>query len=205
VLIKTLGLEPCYVGEYAGCRVTPLLALKHSKLVKGLMLAWPSGGEFAAERLPKSFYRQYIRAALRRGMAGVIEIDRFAASIENNPENRARLLTMEPSAFVRQMAYWETFFTTSTDLPIAGCKANADELASIAVPGIVIGGNDPIHPTEAAKLLHKLMPNCRYHDPVVTPQEWDAIFNVIPFPNVSGFQGERIAPVWLKFIQRSES
>jgi len=204
-LISALKLGPCYVGEYAGCRVTPLLCLKHPQMVKGLMLAWPSGGEYAAERLPKSFYRQYIRAALRQGMAGVAKIDRFARSIEQRPENRARLLGMQSYAFVRQMAFWESFFLTSTDLPIAGCTASADELASIKTPAIVIGGNDPIHPTEVAKNLHAVMHNCRYHDPVATPEEWAKIFNVIPFPQVSDWQGQRIAPLWREFIRQLES
>ncbi len=204
-LISALKLGPCYLGEYAGCRVTPLLCLKHPELVKGLMLAWPSGGEYAAERLPKSFYRQYIRAALRRGMAGVVEVDRFAGSIAQRPENRTRLLEMQPYTFVRQMAFWESFFSTSADLPIAGCKANADEFASIKTPAIVIGGNDTIHPTEVAENLRALMPNCRYHNPVVTPEEWTKIFNVIPFPQVSDLQGERIAPLWWEFIRQLES
>src|SRR3954471_9997463 len=105
-LIRALELGPCYVGEYAGCRITPLLCLKYPELVKGLMLAWPSGGDYAAERLPKNFYRQYIRAALRQGMTGVIEIDRFAASIAQNPANRTHLLAMDAQEFARQMAYW---------------------------------------------------------------------------------------------------
>src|SRR5262249_53780291 len=152
-LIGALALAPCYVGEYAGGRVTPILCAKHPELVKGLMLAWPSGGEYAAERLPKNFYRQYIRAALRDGMRGVIEVDRFAASLAKRPANRERLLAMEPLAFVRQMAFWETFFTTSGDLPIAGCRLSADEWAAIAVPAIVIGGTDAIHPTGVAQKL----------------------------------------------------
>jgi pimeloyl-ACP methyl ester carboxylesterase len=203
-LIKTLRLAPCYVGEYAGCRVTPLLCLKYPEFVKGLMLAWPSGGEYAAERLPKNFYRQYIRAALRHGMKGVVEIDRFASSIDKRPANRARLLAMEPSAFVRQLAYWETFFTTSADLPIAGCRASEEEWASITVPAIVIGGVDQIHPTQVAQRLHALLPNCRYHDPVVTEDEWNRLFNVVPFPQVSDFQGARLVPVWRNFITRIE-
>ncbi len=169
------------------------------------MLAWPSGGEYAAERLPKSFYRQYIRAALRHGMAGVIRVDRFAGSIDKRPENRAQLLGMQPYAFVRQMAFWESFFLTSADLPITGCIASTDEFASIQTPAIVIGGNDRIHPTEVAKNLHALMPNCRYHDPVLTLEEWTNVFNAIPFPQVSDLQGERIAPVWREFIQQIES
>jgi pimeloyl-ACP methyl ester carboxylesterase len=203
-LIRALDLAPCYVGEYAGCRITPILCLAHPDLVKGLMLAWPSGGDFAAERLPKNFYRQYIRAALRQGMAGVVEIDRFAASIKQSPANRARLLAMEPAQFVRQMAYWAAFFDTSGDLPIAGCRATEDEWASIKVPAIVTGGADPIHPTQAAQKLHRLLPNSQYHDPVATSDEWDKLFNVVPFPQVSDFQGERIAPVWRNFIKRLE-
>jgi pimeloyl-ACP methyl ester carboxylesterase len=169
------------------------------------MLAWPSGGEYAAERLPKSFYRQYIRAALRQGMAGVVEVDRFAGSIKHRSENRLRLLDMQPYAFVRQMAFWESFFLTSGDLPIAGCTASIDEFASIKSPAIVIGGNDSIHPTEVAKSLHAIMPDCRYHDPVMTREEWTKIFNVIPFPQVSDLQGQRIGPLWREFIRQLES
>jgi 2-hydroxy-6-oxonona-2,4-dienedioate hydrolase len=203
-LINALDLAPCYVGEYAGCRITPLLCLKYPHLVKGLMLAWPSGGDYAAERLPKNFYRQYIRAALRHGMLGVIEIDRFAASIAQNPANRERLLALEPVRFARQMAYWASFFDTSGDLPIAGCRATAEEWASIKVPAITTGGVDPVHPTAVAQKLQTLLPNARYHDPVVTLEEWDRLFNVVPFPQVSDFQGERIAPVWRGFIRQIE-
>ena len=203
-LICALDLAPCYVGEYAGCRVTPLLALAHPELVKGMMLAWPSGGDDAAERLPKNFYRQYMRAALRRGMDGVIEVDRFAASIAQCPANRTRLLAMEPAAFVRQMAYWAAFFDTSGDLPIAGCRAGEEEWAAIEAPAIVTGGVDPIHPTETARKLQRLLRNCEYHEPVVTADEWSRLFNVAPFPQVSDFQGARIAPVWRDFIKRRE-
>jgi pimeloyl-ACP methyl ester carboxylesterase len=203
-LINALDLAPCYVGEYAGCRITPLLCLKHPQLVKGLLLAWPSGGDYAAERLPKNFYRQYIRAALRQGMQGVIEIDRFAASIKQNAENRERLLALDPVQFARQMAYWASFFDTSGDLPIAGCRATAEEWASIEVPAIVTGGVDPVHPTQVAQKLHALLPNSRYHDPVVTLEEWERRFNVVPFPQVSDWQGERIAPVWRSFIRQME-
>ena len=204
-LISALGIAPCYVGEYAGCRTTPLLCLKHPELVKGLMLAWPSGGEAAAARLPNSFYRQYIRAALRQGMKAVAEIDRFAGSIGQRPTNKATLLAMEPVTFVRQMAYWETFFSTSADLPVVGCRATEEEWASIKTPAIVIGGMDPIHPTETAERLHRLLANSEYQEPVATPEEWSELFGVVPFQRVSDFQGERIAPAWRKFIKQTQA
>jgi hypothetical protein len=111
---------------------------------------------------------------------------------------------MDAEEFVRQMAYWESFFTTSGDLPIAGCRLTEDEWASIKVPAIITGGADPIHPTQAAQKLHRLLANSHYHDPVVTLDEWDKLFNVVPFPQVSDFQGSRIAPVWRDFIKRTE-
>ena len=205
-LIQALNLAPCYVGEYAGCRVTPLLCVKHPQLVKGLMLAWCSGGDYPAGRLPKNFYQAYTRAALRRGMKGVVEINHFAASIKQNPGNRERLLAMDPIEFVRQMAYWEAFFNTSGDLAIAGCRLSDDAWASIDVPTSITGGVDPTHPTEAAQRLAKLLPQAQYHAPVVTEAEWDANFSSsIPYPITSNFQGERIAPVWRDFIRRMEA
>jgi hypothetical protein len=203
-LIGKLGLGPCYVGEYAGCRTTPLLCFKRPDLVRGLMLAWPSGGEVPAERLPRNMHRPYIRAALRQGMQAVAETPMYATSIRLNAANRDRLLSADPLAFVRQMAYWEAFFTTSIDLPTAGCRLNDEQWASIKLPAIVTGGEDPVHPTEAAKRIHGLLPDCRYHDPVVSLAEWDKVFNVVPYPEVSNLQGARIAPVWRGFIRQNE-
>ena len=203
-LIGALRLAPCYVGEYAGCRVTPLLCLKHPHLVKGLMLAWPSGGDVPAARLPRNFYQAYTRAALRRGMQGVVETSHFAASIKQNPANRDALLAMDPVAFVRQMGFWEAFFTTSADLPIAGCRASEEEWASIAVPATITGGVDPTHPPAAAEKLHLLLRHSRRHDPVVTEAEWDSVFNNNPYPVTAAFQGQRIAPVWREFLRETE-
>jgi hypothetical protein len=40
---------------------------------------------------------------------------------------------------------------------------------------------------------------------VVTSEEWSRLFNVVPFPQVSDFQGGRIAPIWRDFIRQVES
>jgi pimeloyl-ACP methyl ester carboxylesterase len=203
-LIHALDLGPCYVGEYAGCRTTPLLCAKHPALVKGLMLAWPSGGEVPAERLPRNMHRPYIRAALRSGMAAVAQTRALGESVAKNPSNRERLLAVAPLEFVRQMAYWETYFTTSADLPTAGCRLSEDEWRSIRAPASVTGGVDPMHPTAAAERIHSLLANSTYHDPVVTIEEWEAVFPVKPYPDTSDLQGSRIAPVWREFINRHE-
>lgn len=215
-LIEELQLAACYLGEYAGCRTTPLVCLKRPDLVKGLMLAWPSGGEVPADRLPRTMFRPYIRAAMRHGMQGVVNMNfpagrdaRADQPVEidayiQNPDNRDCLLAMEPLQFIRQMAYWEAFFNTSADLPVVGCRATDEKWSSIHVPAIVTGGVDPVHPTAAAQRIHQLLPNCRYHEPVVTEQEWDRLFGKVPYPQVSDLQGERIAPVWRAFIKELE-
>jgi pimeloyl-ACP methyl ester carboxylesterase len=203
-LIKGLDLGPCYLGEYAGCRTSPLVCLRYPGLVKGLMLAWPSGGEKPAQRVPRVMYQTYTRAALRSGMKGVVETPHFSRSIEYNAANREALLAADPTRFVRQMAYWQAFFNTTGDLPIAGCIATDDEWASIRVPASVTGGCDPIHPTEAAERLHRLLPNSQYHDPVIPLDEFLTVFGVREYPVVSDLQGQRIAPVWRDFVARTE-
>ncbi len=203
-LIQRLDIGPCYVCEYAGCSTTPLLCLKNPELVKGLMLAWPSGGEVAAEGLTRYMYRPCTRAALRHRMEAIVETPMFAASIKRNPSNRDRLLAIEPVRFVRQLAYWEVFFTTSAVLPTASCHATDEQWASIEASALVTGGCDPIHPTATGERFHRLLPNSNYHDPVVTAEEWDSVFKVVPYSEVSNLQGERIAPVWREFIARNE-
>jgi pimeloyl-ACP methyl ester carboxylesterase len=137
-------------------------------------------------------------------MMGVVETPHFARSIERNPANRPALLARDATQFVRQMAYWQAFFNTTGDLPIAGCIATDFEWASIRCPAIVTGGCDPIHPTEAAQRLHRLIPGCQYHDPVIPQEEFLKVFGVKEYPVVSDLQGARIAPVWRDFIARTE-
>lgn len=216
-LIRFLGIAPCYVGEYAGCRTSPLLCLKYPALVKGLMLAWPSGGDGPVNHLPRTMFRPFIRAAIRRGMQGVVDLNfpagRDAAAdqpvgidaYEQNPGNRDRLLAMAPLHFIRQMAYWEAFFNTSADLAVAGCRATDQEWASIKLPATVTAGADPIHPSDAARKIYSLLPNCEFHDPVISAEEWNGIFGKVPYPKVADLQGARIAPVWRDFIMRHEA
>ncbi len=199
-LITHLGIGPCWVGEYAGCRTTPWLALRYPGLVRGMLLAWPSGGAYPAERLPRNFYDQYIEAARNGGMEQVAATGNFADSMQHNPGNRQRLLSLDTSAFIDTMSRWATAFTGSADLPVAGCTATGDQWASIEVPAIVVAGCDPVHPTEAAQTISQLMPNCVFHPPVIPLDEWDQVFGNNPYPVTSRLQGERVAPVWLEFL-----
>jgi hypothetical protein len=39
---------------------------------------------------------------------------------------------------------------------------------------------------------------------VATQEEWSNLFGIVPYPRVSDFQGQRIAPVWRNFIRQIE-
>ena len=73
-----------------------------------------------------------------------------------------------------------------------------------AAPAVVTSGADPMHPPAVGQRIHKLLANSRYCDPVVSLEEWDKVFNVLPYPKVADLQGERIAPVWREFIAANE-
>jgi hypothetical protein len=103
------------------------------------------------------------------------------------------------------MAYWEAYFTTSGDLPTAGCPADERQWSSVHVPALVTPGADPMHPPAVGQRIHRLIAGSEYRDPVVTLDEWDRVFNVLPYPKVSNLQGERIAPVWRAFIAKHEA
>ena len=204
-LIRQLDLAPCYVGEYAGCRTTPWLCIRHPELFKGMLLAWPSGGEVPAQRLPINFYMQYIDAAQKGGMAAVADIGFFADSIKLNPSNRDRTLAMDPQKFIGVMRRWADVFLQSADRPTAGCTASDAEWASIQAPSIIVAGCDPVHSIEAGERVHRVVPTSELHEPVLTVEEWEAVFGKYPYAVTSKLQGERVAPVWLDFIRRHEA
>ena len=139
-------------------------------------------------------------------MKAVTETNHFAASIKQNPGNRERLLAMNPTEFIRQMAYWEAFFITSGDLPIAGCRLSDEEWASIQSAGEHNRRRRSDASDRSGAARGKLLPKAHYRTPIVTEAEWDANFSAtIPYPTTSNFQGERIAPVWRDFIRQTEA
>ena len=71
-LLRQLNALPAVVGGgSSGCRMALLLALRHPGAVSALLLWRVTGGRFAAQRLAKQYYGQYIEAAQKGGMAAV--------------------------------------------------------------------------------------------------------------------------------------
>jgi pimeloyl-ACP methyl ester carboxylesterase len=101
--------------------------------------------------------------------------------------------------FIAQMNHWQDFYLRGADLPVIG--ATEAQLRSIAVPTVVIAGNDRTHPRSVAFAFAATLPNAAVHD-VMGPQrddlvrtpaeEWDTKMN-------------QIASIFIAFLDRTSS
>jgi pimeloyl-ACP methyl ester carboxylesterase len=169
-LLSQLGALPAFIGgSSSGCRTSLLFALRHPDAVRGLLLWRVTGGRFACERLAQEYYGQYISAAQEGGMAAVCEMEHWKERIEARPENRKRLMNMEPSQFISVMAHWREYFLRGADLPVIG--ASEAELRSIKAPAIIIPGNDNTHSQKTGERLGQILPNAQVH--ILFPRHYD--------------------------------
>lgn len=179
-LLREVGADRAFVGgSSAGCRLSLLFALRHPAATQGLLLWRVTGGHAAAEHLAEMYYGQYIKAAREGGMAAVCETEHFRERIAARPENRARLMSMEPRRFIEVMAHWQDYFVRGADQPVIGCS-EAD-LRSIAAPACLVPGNDVIHSPAVAETVARLLPRSEIHHVVAQGRgpgggllaEWD--------------------------------
>ncbi len=180
-LLGQHGALPAWVGgSSSGCRMALLFALRHPQAARGLLLWRVTGGEAAARRLAHRYYGQYIPIAQQGGMAAVCATEEFAERIRERPENRERLMNMDPARFIEVMANWNRGFLEGADKPVIG--ADEAQIRSIQAPACIVPGNDLSHLRAAAETLGRLMPDAEVH-PLITKhydldvaprEEWDA-------------------------------
>lgn len=182
-------------GGSSGCRMALAFALRHPQAVRGLLLWRVTGGAFAAQRLAREYYGQYIAAAQTGGMAAVCAMPHFRDLIAAHPPNRERLLAADPQQVIAAMTRWSAGFLQEAELPVIG--ATADQLRSITVPACVIPGNDNTHPKAAGERLAQLLPDADLNIlfaehldvDVVPPEDWAA-------------KEQEMAAMLLGFLQR---
>jgi pimeloyl-ACP methyl ester carboxylesterase len=195
-LLGRLGALPAIVGgSSSGCRTAILMALRHPEAVRALLLWRVTGGRFAAERLAENYYGQFMTLAGDGGMAAVAAAEHFAERIEAKPENRDRLLAMEPAAFIAAMDRWRDYFLQGAELPIIG--ASEADLRSIRVPAIIIPGNDRTHAHAPAETAHRLIAESELFD--LYPGDRDE--DLIPAEAWAGTEAQ-MADLFADFLRR---
>ena len=196
-LLNQLDALPAYVGgASSGCRMSILFAMRHPQATRGLLLWRLTGGRIAAEHLARQYYTDFIELAEKGGMAAVCESEFFRERIAARPENRARLMAMDPRRFIAVMSHWRTYFIEGADLPVIG--ATEDQLRSIRVPTCVVPGNDRIHARRAGENAGRMMPKAEVHD--IMPAGPDV--EEIPFEEWERREGQ-LATVFLDFLERN--
>ncbi len=197
-LLEALGTGPAYVaGCSSGSRLSLMLALHHPAAVKALLLWRVTGGPYAASRLAYNYYEQYIAAAEAGGIAAVCATEHFAAMVAANPDNREILELMGRDGFLAAMRRWRDGFHEGSHHPVAGLSP--DQLRSIAVPAIVIPGNDRVHPRLGGQAAHRLLPRATYHDILTTDVDQDI--------DLAGWAANngRLASVFIDFLRAREA
>ena len=169
-LLKQLGAVPTIIGgSSAGARTAMRYYNRFPKETRGLLLMRVTGGAFAAGRLPENYYGMFIKAAQDGGMAAVCATEQYQERIAVNPRTRDRLMAMDPKKYIAVMSNWRDQFIESTKTPVFGMTDS--ELAAIAVPTVVIPGNDQTHASVNGRLAASKIPGAVLHQLPVEDQE----------------------------------
>jgi len=196
-LLGQLGALPAIIGGgSSGCRLAILFTLRYPKLVNALLLWRITGGQFAAQRLARQYYTQYIEAAESGGMAAVCATEHWQERIAARAANRDYLIKLDPKHFIEAMSRWREYFLRGADLPIIG--ASEADLKSIRLPACVIPGNDRTHDIKTGRNLARLLPDCELHEifdkdedmDLVPPEEWQK-------------KDSEIAAIFTAFLERA--
>ena len=176
-LIEHLGVGPVFVGgASSGARTSMLTCLRHPKIVRALILMRVTGGEFAAGRLPAMYYGDLIRTAREGGMAAVCATEQYKERIAAYPPNGTYLMGLDPEHYIRVMSNWLRIFTAGPAAPVMGVRE--DQLGAIAVPTLVVPGNDKTHASVSGEAAARLIPGAELFELPIEDQD----VALIPFP-----------------------
>jgi pimeloyl-ACP methyl ester carboxylesterase len=190
------ALPAFFSGSSAGARTSILFYLNYPQAVRGLLLLRVTGGPFAANRLPEQYYGQFIRAAKDGGMAAVRAMEAWQERIAANPRNGEYLARLPAQQFIEVLTRWNDMFVAGAHHPVMG--VTAEQLRSIAVPTLVIPGNDNTHSSASGLTAHRLIPGSTLYRLPIEDQD----VPLIPFPEWGGYE-EEIARVFAEFMKRT--
>jgi len=216
-LLQELEMSPAYLGgSSGGCAMSLLMAYRYPEDVKGLILnaSHTDNVQACGQPLNEHHYLCLARAAESKGMEAVIELSTnppepdwawitgwVAEIITLNPENRERLLSMNPEQFATVMRKWARWLESPRSY-----LANLSEkqLASIDVPALVSHGFNDWHPEHTAWELYHKLPNAEWVDYAdwYTPEEIQARAEGDVEPSAIW---TFLFPIYEDFLQRVET
>ena len=195
-LLLRLDAHTAFVGgASSGARLALHYALRYPESVQGLLLWRVTGGATAARHLADQYYGDYVVLAERGGMAAVCESEQFRELIAERPAARDELMRITREKFIAGMSDWRDQFLGLADQEVLG--ASEVQLRGLAVPVLVIPGNDIIHVRAAGAALQRLVPGCECHDIMPSGPDLDEI----PFDLWDSKESE-ILGIFIDFMRR---
>jgi 2-hydroxy-6-oxonona-2,4-dienedioate hydrolase len=173
-LVTELEIGPCILaGGSGGARDSMLTTMLYPELVKKLVVWNIVGGVYGSFVLGSYYIVPSILAVRGTGMAGVAEVSEWRERIAENPDNRDRLLALDPDQFLKLMLRWLNAFVPKPGQTIPGVE---DEMFdNITVPTLIIRGgeNDLDHPKRTSLEVSCLIKGSTLIDPPWPEDAWE--------------------------------
>lgn len=195
-LLKQHDALPAFIGgSSSGARTAINFCIRYPEATRALLLLRVTGGEYAATRLPESYYGQFIKVAKEGGMAAVCATEAYQERFKENPGNLDKMMEMSAETFIDVMSNWQSLFEKVAHLPVMG--VTEEQLRSIKAPTVIIPGNDLTHSSSSAAVAHEMISGSELHQLPITDQDEP----MIPFTKWEHLEPE-IAETFTEFMSR---
>ena len=178
-LIHKLDFAPAMIGGGSvGCGLSLMMAYLYPNEILSILAIKPfSMRKDIINHLNQITWLRLALEARLKGMKGMLEMSTkayskvkqgaaeqsdktlawLARSIEANPSNHERLLTLNPEKFTFMLEKWGSLSKNAQTF--VGLTENM--IGEIDKPVLIIAGDDPIHPKETSEWLGQKLPHAR--------------------------------------------
>ena len=166
-LMDTLGIERAYLGGGSfGAAISLGCAVRRPERVRAIFPSNIAGGVICDAYLAAKLFKS-MDWAENHGIAAIVDAfdtdDRFSPFspelAQTDADYRKNLESMNTEDFIQVMR--DTIYALF-DGPYLTLGMTEKALKSVAVPAMVMPGNNDVHPRGLAQAVHRLVPNCRW-------------------------------------------
>jgi 2-hydroxy-6-oxonona-2,4-dienedioate hydrolase len=206
-LLSALGVESCILaGGSGGARDSMLTTMLYPELVTKLVVWNIVGGVYGMYTLGAFYVLPSIQAVRWSGIEGLLGVREWRERIEQNPDNKQRLLDLDADEFIKVMLRWLNAFVPKPGQTIPGVE---DEMFDrIRVPTLIIRGgeNDWDHPKRTSLEVSCLIKGSKLIDPPWPEDAWERAAEERAAGKVDHFNmfdtWVQAAPAILEFLDR---
>ncbi len=173
-LLTGLNEAPCILaGGSGGARDSLLTAMLYPDLVTKLAVWNIVGGVYGMFALGAYYVIPNIAAVRTHGVKGLLRVPEWRERVEQNPNNKRRLLDLDRDEFLKVMVRWLNAFVPKPGQTIPG--VDDDMFDRIAVPTLIFrgGADDWDHPKRTSLEVSCLIAGSQLIDPPWPEDAWE--------------------------------